>query len=406
MTITWRERFLNAIPRGTSCGSKAPSLLPDEPEVIVRGNGCRVWDDRGREFIDFRNSLGPVTLGYRFPAVDDAIRAQLENGIVFGHPHPLEVEVAEQFCALVPGADQAQFLKTGGEAVAATIRVARAFTGRDHIVHVGYHGWLNVLAEHAVVRPGVVTQEPLAGVPKALAQLHHQVGWDDRDELERLFAELDGQIAAVVVAADYTRLAAGAELYPFLRELTERHGTLLVYDEIVTGFRVAIGGVNEHFGVRPDLMVFAKGIANGMPLSVFAGRRDVLGVIRDGSVGISSTLAGETLSLAAAHATMTTYQTQDVIGHLWRAGERLWTGVNALFAEYGVPLKAEGLPPCPSINTLPGAEPADASSRFFRLAYRHGVSLYAVSYVNFSHSEADIDETLERLEAACREFAA
>lgn len=402
-TPTWRDRFVRVIPRGSSCGSKAPHLLPDEPEVIVRGDGCRVWDDRGREFIDFRNSLGPVTLGYRFPAVDEAIRAQLDQGIVFGQPHPLECEVAEEFCSLVPGAEQAQFLKTGGEAVAATIRIARAYTGRDHIVHIGYNGWLNGLAEHASVRPGVVSNQRPAGVPAALAALHHTASWDDRERLDTLFAELGGQIAAVVVAADYARMAAGEQFYPYLRELTARHGSLLIHDEIVTGFRIAIGGAAEYFDVRPDLVVFAKGIANGMPLSVFAGRRDVLQVVADGRVGVTSTLAGETLSLAAARAAMGVYRDQDVVGHLWRTGERLWSGVNALFTEHDVPLRAAGFAPATTIQALSDA-PTGASDRFFRLAYRFGVSLYAVSYVNFSHQPDDIDQTLERLEAACREF--
>jgi len=160
----WYERLQQVMPFGSSTCSKKAQYLPDEPSVIVRGKGCRVWDAEGREFIDFRNSLGPITLGYRFSAVDDAIREQLDNGIIFGHPHPLECEVAEMLCEVVPCAEQARFLKTGGEAMAACIRLARAFTGRDHVIQIGYNGWINSLASGARVLPGQVPE------PKCIAR--------------------------------------------------------------------------------------------------------------------------------------------------------------------------------------------------------------------------------------------
>lgn len=277
--MSWRDRALTVMPVGSSTNSKAPTLLPDEPEVIVRGSGCRVWDDRGREFIDYRCALGAVSLGYRNPAVDAAIAAQLEDGILFGHPHPLETTTAELFCSLVPGAEAARFLKTGGEALAAVIRIARAYTGRDHVVQLGYNGWLNTLAPGARVLPGQVAAE-LPGVPTALSALHHTAEWDDRDALEELFAR--HPIALVLVAADYPAIPEAGGFYRFLRELTDHHGSLLAYDEMVTGFRVALGGMAEYTGVVPDLAVHGKGVANGMPLSVYSGRREVLSVLDRG----------------------------------------------------------------------------------------------------------------------------
>jgi len=189
--------------------------------------------------------------------------------------------------------------------------------------------------------------------------------------------------------------------HPFVRELTRRHGTVLILDEIVTGFRIALGGVQEHFGVAPDLAVFAKGIANGMPLSVYCGRAEIADRL-DKAI-VSTTYGGEALSLAAAKATITTYREQDVIAHLWSKGEALWRGVNALFERHGVPAEAVGFWPCPAFTFAPDA-PADLPERFFRAAYRNGVSLYAVSYVSFSHQDADIAETLERLERGIREL--
>ncbi|MFD5213989.1 aminotransferase class III-fold pyridoxal phosphate-dependent enzyme [Microbacterium sp. NPDC058345] len=397
----WRDRALAVMPVGSSTNSKAPVLLPDEPEVIVRGRGSRVWDDRGREFIDYRCALGPVTLGYADPRVDAAIRAQLDDGILFGHPHPLETTTAELFCSLVPGVEAARFLKTGGEALAALIRIARAHTGRDRIVQIGYNGWLNSLAAGARVLPGA-TSAKVAGVPSALAALHHAVDWDDRDALEAVFAEHGSEIALILVAADYPRLPGATDLYRHLRAMADEHGALLGYDEMVTGFRVALGGMAEFTGVLPDLAVFGKGVANGMPLSVYCGRREVLSVLDRGEVVVSSTYGGETLSLAAATATMTAMRDEGVIERLHSAGTRLQDGMNAAFAAADATIRLEGHPTCPQF--VNGDDRLLAS--FLRASFRHGLSFYRVVYVNAAHTDADIDETLQRVHAALREVAA
>lgn len=400
-SMQWHERLTKTIPWGSSTCSKAPALLPEEPAVIVKGEGCRVWDADGNAFIDFRNGLGPITLGYQYPEVDDAIRRQLANGIVFGHAHPLEAEVAERFCELVPGAERARFLKTGGEALAAAMRIARAYTGRERIVQIGYNGWLNALAGGGQSLPGQrASGKSVPGVPRALGELHHAVGWNDYAALERWFDHCGQDIAAVVIAADYAGMAQGETFYPAVRELTRKHGALLVFDEIVTGFRIAIGGVQQYFGVTPDLSVFSKGVANGMPLSVYAGSAEVMAACDKGGTVISSTFGGETLSLAASLATMTVYKERDVVGHLWRQGEKLWGGLNRLFAETGIPLELKGFWPCPTFALRDGAN-ASWREMFFRAAYLNGVSLYNVSYVNFSHRDSDIDEALERLKRAC-----
>ncbi|WP_051662364.1 MULTISPECIES: aminotransferase class III-fold pyridoxal phosphate-dependent enzyme [unclassified Microbacterium] len=399
-TTGWRQRALAVMPVGSSTNSKAPTLLPEEPEVIVRGHGCRVWDDRGREFIDYRCALGPVTLGYADPTVDAAIRAQLDDGILFGHPHPLETTTAELFCSLVPGAEAARFLKTGGEALAAVIRIARAHTGRDRVVQIGYNGWLNSLAAGARVLPGATT-DAVPGVPAALAALHHAVDWEDRASLDRLFLTRGSEIALILIAADYPAIPEAAGFYRYLRDLADRHGALLAYDEMVTGFRVAIGGMAEATGVLPDLSVFGKGIANGMPLAVYCGRREVLGVLDRGEVVVTSTYGGETLSLAAATATMTAVRDRDVIARLLASGTRLQSGLNAVFAEAGSGIRLVGHPACPQFVG------ADAEIQtFLRAAFRHGLSFYRVVYVNAAHTEADIDETLRRAAVAVREATA
>lgn len=400
--MSWHERLKATMPNGSSTTSKRPTLLPDEPEVIMRGKGCRVYDEKGREFIDFRNSLGPVTLGYCYPEVDEAIKAQLENGIIYGHPTAIEAEVSEMLCERIPCAEQARFLKTGGEACSATIRIARAYTGKEHIIQIGYNGWLNSLASGARVLP---TQETkvIPGVPDAISQLYHAAKWNDEELMTQLFDKYAGNVAAVIVSADYANIEAGRTFYPFLREITRKNGALLIYDEIVTGFRVRLGGVQEYFGVNPDLCVFAKGIANGMPLSVYAGTREVMKTCEMPGFSISSTYGGETLSLAACRAVMQVHAKHDVIGHIWNEGNFLWDNVNKIFEQKNIPIRMEGIAPCKSIEVQAGA-PADTYANFMRAAYRNGVSLYGVSYTNFSHKHDDILEVIQRLSKACDEM--
>lgn len=399
--MSWNERLNKTMPWGSSTTSKRPTLLPEEPEIIVRGRGCRVWDQKDKEYIDFRNSLGPVTLGYCYPEVDRAIKEQLENGIIYGHPTALECEVSELLCDIIPCAEQVRFLKTGGEACAATIQIARAYTGRDHIIQIGYNGWLNSLAQGARVLPSQENNGPQKkpGVPEQISALYHAVSWNDEKTIRDLFDAFNDQIAAVIVSSDYEDFECGKTFYPFLREITQKNGALLIFDEIVTGFRVAFGGISEYFNVMPDLTVFAKGIANGMPLSVYAGPYEIMKVCEMPGFSISSTYGGETLSLASCRAVIKTYKEKNVVGHIWEHGTFMWSQFNELMEKNGVALRAKGIPPCPRLVEIPCAE-NDLLGRFYRRAYGCGVSLYNTSYVNFSHSKDDLKEALSRIACA------
>ncbi len=385
------------LAQGSSTSSKAPSLEGSEPGQIVRGDGCRVWDTDGNVYIDYRNSLGPVTLGYCVAEVDAAILWQLDQGIVFGHPHPLEGEVARLLTEVIPCAERVRFLKTGGEAVAACIKIARNATKRNKILQCGYNGWLNNLSAGGFRPQGIAAGEPLNGVPAALAALHQSLPWGDLAPWKEAFRADGKDIAAVVVASGYADMDRGAEFFPALRRLTEEYGALMVVDEIVTGFRLAMGGAQEYFDFLPDMAVFAKGMANGMPLSAYVGRGDLIDSAR--GIAISSTLGGETLSLAAARAVIDVYREHDVIGHLWRAGEALWPEVNHLFENTGVEARFKGYGVCPQLC-------ADGAwtTRFMASCYRNGVSLYNVAYVNYSHRPEDIAETIHRIERALTEM--
>jgi len=379
---SWKlyDRACEVIPMATQTHSKAPrdALREVEPCFIVRGQGCRLWDLDGNEYIDFRCALGPIALGYRFPAVDEAVHRQLDSGIVFSYPHPLEVEVAQKLVEVIPCAESVRFLKTGGEAMAATHRLARGYTERDHVVTCGYHGWVNTMSAR--------------GVPEAPRSTYTALPWADVAPYEQIFAARGHEIAAVSVACSYPDMELGHEFLPALRALTEKHGALLIFDEIVTGFRLAIGGAQEYFGVTPDMAVFAKGISNGVPLSCYLGKREVMETVRD--VTISSTFGGDTLGLAAAKAVLETHEKEDVIGAIWARGEQLHKGFTALAQRHGIEAGFSGLPPTGQLNfTTP-----DLFQRFNAEVLKRGIIIYQICYPNYSHTEADVDQALSAMD--------
>jgi len=373
------------IPRGTQTNSKAPLAVLEgiEPCFIVKGEGCRLWDLDGNEYLDFRCALGPITLGYGYPDMVDAVREQLKHGAVFSCPNPIELEVAKALIEVIPGAQMVRFLKTGGEAMAAALKTARAFTGKDIVLRSGYHGWLST------------TGEP--GVPESVNRLFPAFSYGDLEGLKQLVTEHSGSIAAISVAPAYARLGPGDKFLAKVRQVADRAGALLIFDEIVTGFRVAIGGVQEYYGVTPDLAVFSKGMANGMPVSALVGRSDVMKTLEKTTV--SSTFGGDALSLAAARAVIRVYREEKVVEHIWRLGTQFVEGANRIFTECSLPIRYVGLPCCPQL-VFQSEDPEQNKRLTHRLLaglLSRGVIIYHVTYVNFSHTEADVAEALDRL---------
>ncbi len=385
------DRAVEVIPMGAQTHSKAPreALRGVEPCYLVRGEGCRVWDLDGNEYIDFRNGLGPISLGYRFPAVDEAVRRQVESGFIFSYSHPLEVEVAERLVKALPCAERVRFLKTGGEAMAATHRLARAFTVRDLILTCGYHGWINTMSR--------------AGVPEATRLTYQALPWGDVTPYAEAFEASPDGIAGVSVACGYGDIEKGHAFLADLRALTKKHGALLIFDEIVMGFRLRRAGAQEFFDVTPDLAVFAKGISNGVPLSCYVGRAEVMEMVKE--VVVSSTFGGDTLGLAAARAVLEVYEEEDVIGTLWARGRQLHKGFNAHCERLDIPAGFRGAAPVGQlVFDHPDRERnGDLFLRFNAEVLKRGVMIYSVCYTSFSHSEADIEEAVgamgEALEA-------
>jgi glutamate-1-semialdehyde 2,1-aminomutase len=287
------------------------------PRFAVRAQGCEITDETGRTFIDWANAWGPVLLGYRHPAVEQAIRDQLEAGPTMSLMHPVEVDVARALTEMVPCAEMVAFGKNGSDVTTAAVRIARAATGRELIVQCGFHGfhdWYTCLYEN------------VAGTPAVLRELIEPFPYDDLDALAALLDEHQGQVAAIVMEP-VNVLMPQPRYLERVRELAHLHGALLVFDEMVTAFRVANGGAQELFGVTPDVACLGKGMANGMPLSAVVGKAQFMRHLPHVAYGM--TFRGETLSLAAARATMSVLRAEPVVEHLASVGAR----VRAAFAE-------------------------------------------------------------------------
>jgi glutamate-1-semialdehyde aminotransferase len=389
------EEALRLIPWGTQTNAKRPYPFFNDtmPKFIVRGKGCRIWDMEGKEYIDYRLALGPVTLGYCYDEVDAAVRAQLEKGVLFSMASPLEVEAARRVQAMVPNAEMVRFMKTGEGANMCNVRIARAFTKRDMILISGYHGYPDWFA---------IEGSPGNGVPQALAEYVKVIPWGNCEAAEKLIREYGDRLACVIsIAYDFNEDTSGAYI-KHLRKLTRDHGILLVLDEVLTGFRLARGGAQEYYGIEADLAGYAKALANGFPLSAYCGKRRYMETLN--TFRMTTTYAGEALSLAAAIATLDTMQREKVQEHLWAMGKRLMAGFDVMARELGVEGHAAGLPPAPFLKfDFPDAAlAARLEFLWHRELYREGIFINPRWFISYSHKAADIDETLERARRALR----
>ena len=394
------ERARRLMPWGTQTNAKRPepALLDAMPLFIERGDGCRIQDVDGAWYIDYRSSLGPILLGHKYPAVEEAVRAQLEKGVLFSMASPLEIEVAERLMDLVPGLEQLHFAKTGNDANQACIRLARAFTGRDHIATCAYHGHGEWFSSGRGPAPLWCRREG-NGVPRVFDELVHRLPYADIEAAEAVFKEYGDRLAAVIMVPYDWNEVVGHDFVRRMRELTLQNGALLVFDQVLTGFRLARGGAQEFFGVVPDLTSYAKALANGYPLAVYGGRRDVMEKLYD--VILTTTYAGETLSLAAAKATLDVVASQPVIEHIWRMGERLGRGFDAAARDLGLPFRTFGLPPAVQFRFDPDPErDEDLRMRFFRELFGMGIFAARPFLLNYAHQEADVDETIEKMRHA------
>jgi glutamate-1-semialdehyde 2,1-aminomutase len=396
MTSKNQQHYLKAqelIPWATQTNAKRYKIEQDPmPPFIDRGLGCRIWDLDDKEYIDYRCSLGPILLGHRHPAVEEAVHQQMEKGVLFSMAAPVELEAAEGILQNIQWAEQIHFMKTGNDANSCCVRLSRSLTGREHILSVGYHGYNDWFACHW----------PHSGVPDAVRSLVHEVAYGQIEQLESTFAEYGSQIACAVVEPYDWSENPGHDFVKRLRQLCDRYGSLLVFDEILTGFRMALGGAAAFYGVTPDFSAFAKALANGYPLSAFVGKREVMSALN--RTVLTTTHSGETLSLAACRATMQVLRAKGVYDHLYAMGRRLREGFSEICREYNAPAVMTGLEVAQTIRfNVPEPENVKMYDRFYSLLYQHGIFANVRWFISLAHQPADIDETLDKMRMAMKE---
>ncbi|HUL03660.1 MAG TPA: aminotransferase class III-fold pyridoxal phosphate-dependent enzyme [Gemmatimonadales bacterium] len=387
------------VPGFTSTGSKRPEALfgppgdgpepsssPSPPERMVRSAGCRVWDPAGREYLDYTMALGAVGLGYGHPAVTRAASAAVEAGVVGPLPPVIEEELAAALCGAIPWIEAVRFLKTGAEAVAAAVRLGRVITGRDRVLGCGYHGWLDWCQGGAT-----------PGIPAATRALYAELPFNDVERTRAAIRDAGDTLAVVVVEPVVVAEPSRAWLET-LRAETTRVGAILVFDEIKTAFRLAIGGAAERYGIRPDLVVLGKALANGFPLAAVGGRADVMAAAT--RTWISSTLATEAVALAAARATLEVMIAERVCDHLHAVGTRLLHGLHHLHHLH--PAVVRGVGGLAEMCFLHYASDA-LSHAAARACAARGVLFKRTAYnfVSLAHDDAVVDRTISVLDDVC-----
>jgi len=381
------------IPGLSQTFSKAPYSYVEGvyPSYVERGLGSHLFDVDGNEYIDYVLALGPVILGYRYPSVDNAIKKQLKNGISFSIPHRLEVEVSEQICKMVPSAEMVKFTKTGSDAGTAAVRAARAITKRDKIAYSGtggvWHDWFTSVTSRN------------EGIPKSISKMTKKFTYNDIESLKKIFEKEGDQIAAVYIEPITLEFPKNNFLKQ-VKQLTRKFGSLLIFDEVVTGFRYAKGGAEEYLKIEPDLSAWGKGIANGMPLGAITGKTKFMEKFNE--IFYSTSYGGETLSLAAASAVLNEINTKPVIKHLWKFGKYFSNSFNQISSELQLDIKIEGTPIRSVINCRDDSNniSLEMKSLFYQETIRRGI-LFGPGAVLFSYSHTlkDVKKTL----TACEE---
>lgn len=391
-SIEQLERAEEVIPLGAQTVSKSRLTLPPgiAPLYATRAEGCYIWDLDGHKYVDLVSGLAAVNLGYGDQEINDAVITQVPHGVTISLAHPIEEEVASLIVDLVPSAEMVRFGKNGSDATSAAIRVARGYTGRDHVIVCGYHGWHDWYIGTAPTRN--------LGVPADVAALAHSVPFND---LEAMEAELERNPTAAIIMEVMTLEWPEPGYLEGVRELATKFGALLVFDEMVTGFRFANGGAQEYFGVTPDMSTFGKGMANGYPLSAIVGRKEYMMVLE--KAFFTGTFGGELLSLTAAKVVLERIKNTDVINRIAQKGAKLTDMVNEVINRAGASeiLSLQGHPAWMFLvwNPAVGDQLADVKILFMQEMSKRGVLMIATHNIMDAHD----DEALNHIAKAYEE---
>lgn len=376
------------IPLGSQTFSKSRTQYPVgiSPLFMQKAKGCHTWDIDGNRYIDLVSSLASVTLGYQNPVVNSAVRKQLRKGTIFSLPGKLEYDVAEKLVDLVPSAESVRFGKNGSDATSAAIRIARAFTGRKIVAVCGYHGWQDWF---------IGSTSRNKGVPKEISDLTKTFSFNDLVSLNQIFMSHPGNVAAVILEPMNSTWPIENFLSE-IRRMCSENGTILVFDETITGFRFAKGGAQELFNVIPDLTTLGKGLANGFPLSAVVGKREIMGEMSE--IFFSGTFGGELLSLAAANEVLRMYQQEDIIGQLTAAGELLDELTNEEIVKNNLHdvLSLSGHPTWKFLNWRDheAATSLEIKTYFMQECFKEGILVLGTHNVTTMHTKKIIKEIM------------
>lgn len=411
-----RERAMRALAGGVSSNTR---LL--NPHLIVkRASGARLWDTDGTEYLDYLLGQGPNFLGYAPPRVVEKVISAQRDGIIYAATHHREIAAAERVLAVLPWAEQLRFGSSSSEMIQAAMRIARNATGRRNVLrfHGHYHGWfdnIQIRSDGGRVGPGSLGQLPDALDPTITIE------WNDPEAFTAALTEHGDTIAAVVMEPMMLNAGAIAPADGYLqhvRDLCTQRGIVLIFDETISGFRVALGGAAERFGTTPDLAVYGKAMAAGWPCAALAGRRDLFADVATGALTHAGTFNGNTIATAAVLASLDELEDRSVYRHVETVGAALIDGLTGVLDQHGVPIKIQGLPMAFHARFDSGADPItryaqlqtvdqDLYGRFAGQLIDHGiwVAYRGIWYVSAAHTLDDVDETIKRFEAAVTDAA-
>jgi glutamate-1-semialdehyde 2,1-aminomutase len=385
----WLRRAESSIPLGSQTFSKSRTqyAVGISPLYALKANGPHIWDLDGNKYIDYVSALACVTLGYGDRGIERAIKKQLSSGISMSLPGKLESIVAEKLIGMIPSAEKVRFGKNGTDATSAAIRLARAYTGRDHILVCGYHGWQDWY---------IASTTRDKGIPKSTGALTHKFNYNDIQSLKELEMEFENKIAAVIIEPMNISWPTNNFLQD-VRDFCTRKGIVLVFDETITGFRFANGGAQEMFGVTPDLSTFGKGMANGMPISAVVGKAEIMEEMEN--IFFSGTFGGELLSLAATNEVLNRYAEENVPGGLLEAGQDVMTRLSSLIGELGLS-NVVSLSGHPSWSFITWKNVTEVSTEvlktyFAQLMYENGLLILGTHNISLAHTLKIRNKTLD-----------
>lgn len=355
------------------------------PIYVERAKGAYFWDCDGNRYIDYPLALGPIVLGHAYDKVDSAVKKQMNNGSLYSLSSPKEIELADILCSMIPSAEKVKFLKSGSEAMSAAVRVARAYTHKEHIAACGYHGW----HDWTVCR---TTRN--AGVDRTAHTRIHEFSYNDIDSLLRIFELFPNQVAAVILEP----VGMTPPSNDFLKKVAkaaEDHEALLIFDEVITGFRLSRGGAQEYFSVTPDISAFGKAMGNGYPISAVVGKKEIMDAIED-KVFISSTYGGDLLAITAAIETLDIIHNENVIEHIHNLGKDLQKGLTSLMKENDVPGSCQGFlhKTFMVFNDADKISGKTIQTLFRQESFERGVFLGYGHFISYSHTKKDIQDSL------------